>query len=198
MAVDILDRLLTTLAVRLHAFSVCEIGQRRRLAFPSFEAITVHYVLKGSGALRVGSGTWLPFGPQSVIIVPARQTHVLGDVAPLSEVVQAEHQCALLGDGLIKFTTGEGRAETLLVCGAISASYGGGLGLFGLLRERVKGSGRLSHDLDTKDGKRCVWVSELTGKRRSTACRDRDALQAPGPASLRRAAQLLWPHSRDT
>ena len=135
MAVDILDRLLTTLAVRLHAFSVCEIGQRRRLAFPSFEAITVHYVLKGSGALRVGSGTWLPFGPQSVIIVPARQTHVLGDVAPLSEVVQAEHQCALLGDGLIKFTTGEGRAETLLVCGAISASYGGGLGLFGLLRE---------------------------------------------------------------
>ena len=135
MVVDVLDRLLTTLAVRLHAFSVCEIGQGRRLAFPSFEAITVHYVLKGSGVLRVGGGAWLPFGPQSVIIVPARQTHVLGDAAPIADVVQAEDHCSLLGDGRVRFATGEDRAETLLVCGAISASYGGGLGLFGLLRK---------------------------------------------------------------
>ena len=135
MAVDVLDRLLTTLAVRLHAFSVCRIGRARRLAFPSFEAVTVHYVLKGSGVLRVGSGEWLPFGPRSVIIVPARQSHVMGDAGPTGDVVQAEDHCFLLGDGLVRFTTGEGEAETLLVCGAISASYGGGLGLFGLLRE---------------------------------------------------------------
>ena len=135
MALDILDRLLTTLAVRLHAFSVCEIQKGRRLAYPSFEAVTAHYVLKGSGALRVGDGAWLPFGPQSVIIVPARQSHVLGDAETIAEVVQAEDHCSLLADGLIKFTTGEGQAETLLVCGAISGSYGGGLGLFGLLHE---------------------------------------------------------------
>ena len=55
MAVDILDRLLTTLAVRLHAFSVCEIQQGRRLAYPSFEAVTAHYVLKGSGDRRGGT-----------------------------------------------------------------------------------------------------------------------------------------------
>ena len=135
MAVDVLDRLLTTLAVRLHAFSVCEIRQGRRLAFPAFEAVTVHYVLKGVGALRVGEGAWLPFGPRSAIIVPARQSHVLGDATSIAEEVQAEDHCSLLGDGLIRFTTGEGQAEILLVCGAISASYGGGLGLFGLLRE---------------------------------------------------------------
>ncbi len=135
MAVDILDRLLTTLSVRLHAFSVCEIQKGRRLAYPPFEAVTVHYVLKGSGALRVGSGVWTPFGPQCVIIVPARQSHVLGDAEATAEVVQAEDHCSLLGDGLIKFTTGGGEAETLLVCGAISASYGGGLGLLGLLHE---------------------------------------------------------------
>ena len=135
MEVNTLDRLLTTLAVRLHAFSVCEIQRGRRLAYPSFEAVTVHYVLKGSGALRVGSGVWLPFGPQSVIIVPARQAHVLGDAEMMAEVVQAEDRCSLLADGLVKFITGKGQAEILLVCGAISASYGGGLGLFGLLHE---------------------------------------------------------------
>ena len=133
--VDTLDRLLTTLAVRLHAFSVCEIRKRQQLAYPSFEAVTVHYVLKGSGAIRVGNGARAPFGPQSVIIVPARQPHVLGDADAITEVVQAEDHCSLLGEGLIKFTTGEGKAEILLVCGAISASYSGGLGLFGLLNE---------------------------------------------------------------
>jgi len=51
--------------VRLHAVSVCEIQQGRRLAFSSFEAITVHYVLKGGGALRVGNGPQLPFAAQS-------------------------------------------------------------------------------------------------------------------------------------
>ena len=133
--VDVLDRLLTTLAVRLHAFSLCEIQKGRQLAYPSFESITAHFVLKGSGAVRAGNGAWMPFGPQSVMIVPARQSHILGDAESVAEVVQAEDHCALLGDGLIKFTTGEGQTEILLVCGAISASYSGGLGLFGLLHE---------------------------------------------------------------
>ncbi len=135
MAVDTLDRLLTTLAVRLHAFSVCEIQQGWRLAFPSFEAVTVHCVLTGSGALSVGGGAWLPFGPQSILIVPAREAHILGEAQLTADVAQAKDHCSLLADGLIKFSAGTGQAEILMVCGAISASYGSGLGLFGLLRE---------------------------------------------------------------
>ena len=60
---DLLDRLLITLAVRLHAFSVCEIQRGWRLVFSPFEAITIHYVLRGSGSLRVGQGPWIPFAP---------------------------------------------------------------------------------------------------------------------------------------
>lgn len=135
MAVDTLDRLLTTLDVRLHAFSVCEIQQGRRLAFPAFEAVTVHCVLAGSGALSVGGDAWLPFGSQSILIVPAREAHVLGEAQSAAEIVQAKDQCSLLADGLIKFSAGVGKAEILMVCGAISASYGSGLGLFGLLRK---------------------------------------------------------------
>ncbi len=135
MAADTLDRLLTALAVRLHAFSVCEIQRGRRLAFPSFEAITVHHVLKGSGALRVGNGPWLPFAPQSVIVVPARQSHVLGEAGPDAQMVRAEDHCSLLADGLVTFTAGDGSRDTLLLCGAIAASYGGALGLFDLMRD---------------------------------------------------------------
>lgn len=149
MAADTLDRLLTALAVRLHAFSVCEIQRGWRLAVPSFEAITVHYVLKGSGALRVGNGPWLPFAPRSVLVVPARQSHVVGEAGPAARVVQAEDRCSLLADGLVRFTAGDGSRDTLLLCGAVSASYGGALGLFDLMRgplvEDLAASGVLRH-----------------------------------------------------
>lgn len=135
MAADILDRLLAAFAVRLHAASVCELQQGWRLAFSSFEAITMHHVLQGSGTVRVGNGPWLPFVANSVIVVPARQTHVLGDPGPIVKVVQAEDHCSLIGDGLVRFTAGNGSRDTLLLCGAISASHGSALGLFDLLRK---------------------------------------------------------------
>ena len=56
MAQDVLDRLLITLAVRLHAFSVCRIQRGWRLRFGPLEAVTIHYVLAGSGSVRAGRG----------------------------------------------------------------------------------------------------------------------------------------------
>ncbi len=135
MAANTIDRLLTALAVRLHAFSVCEIQHGWQLAFPAFEAITVHFVLKGGGGLRVGNGAWLPFAPRNVIVVPARQPHVLGEAGPAAQVLGAEDHCSLLGDGLVTFTAGDGSRDTLLLCGTIPASHGSALGLFDLMRE---------------------------------------------------------------
>ena len=135
---DTLDRLLKALAVRLHAFSVCEIQQGWQLAFPAFEAITIHYVLKGSGAFRVGNGPPLPFAPRSVIVVPARQSHALGELRS-PQVISAEDRCSMLGDGLVTFTAGDGSRDTLLLCGAIPATYGDALALFDLLREPMVG-----------------------------------------------------------
>lgn len=147
MVADTLDRLLTALAVQLHAFSVCEIQQGRRLAYPRFEAITVHYVLQGEGVFRVGNGPWLPFSPLSVIVIPARQAHVLGGAEATVQTVQAEDHCSLLADGLVKFTAGDGSRDILLLCGAIPTAHGNALGLFDLLRapliESFAADGRL-------------------------------------------------------
>ena len=136
--VDTLDRLLKVLAVRLHAFSVCEVQEGWQLAFPAFEAITIHYVLKGSGAIRVGNGPPYPFATRSVLVVPARQSHVLGELES-PQVVRAEDRCSMLGDGLVTFTAGDGSRDTLLLCGAIPATYGDALALFDLLREPMVG-----------------------------------------------------------
>ncbi len=135
MAADTLDRLLKALAVQLHAFSICEIQRGWSLAFPAFEMVTVHYVLEGSGALRVGNGQWLPFAPRSVLIVPARQSHVVGEAGSTALATRAEDHCSMLADGLVTFTSGDGSRDILLLCGTIPAFYGSALGFFDLLRE---------------------------------------------------------------
>ena len=135
--IDLLDRLLVTLAVRLHAFSVCQIQRGWRLAFGSFEAVTIHYVLYGSGSLKVGEGGWVPFGRHSIIIIPARNSHVMGEPLEVLGEAQAAQTCALHGDGLVTFRTGDGTPDTLLVCGQISAGYEGALGLFELFQTPI-------------------------------------------------------------
>ena len=134
MRADLLDRLLVTLAVRLRAFSVCRIQRGWQLGFSPFEAITIHYVLRGTGSLRVGDGPWQAFAPHSVIIVPARLPHALGEAEEVVGAARAEDHCLLHGDGLVSFMAGDGTPDTLLVCGQISASHDGALGLFELFQ----------------------------------------------------------------
>ena len=85
--------------------------------------------------MRCDNGRWIPFAPRSVIIVPAHKAHVLGESGRVIGEARAENHCSLLDDGLIKFTAGDGSADTLLVCGSICASYAGALGLFAFVRE---------------------------------------------------------------
>lgn len=135
MAATLLDRLLTTLAGQLHAFSVCEVQDGWRLAFPPFDAVIIHCVLRGSGGLRVGNGPWRPFAPRSIIVVPPRRAHALGEPGAVAQESRGEEHCSLLGDGLVAFTAGDGSRDTLLACGTIAVPRNGALGLFDLLRD---------------------------------------------------------------
>lgn len=134
MRADLLDRLLVTLSVRLRSFSVCRIQQGWRLGFSPFQAITIHYVLRGTGSLRVGDGPWRSFAPHTIIVVPAQQSHSLGAADDCLGEVRAEDHCLLHGDGLITFTAGDGSPDALFVCGQISDSYNGAMGLFELFQ----------------------------------------------------------------
>lgn len=135
MAADALDRLLITLAIRLHACSVCQIQRSWALAYSAFDAITIHFVLSGKGTLRVGTGPVLPFGARSALVVPAHQPHMLGELGAGVQLVRADEHCSMLGDGLVSFTAGDGSRDILMLCGMVSASHNSALGLFDLLRE---------------------------------------------------------------
>ena len=144
MAFDTIEKLLTSLAVRLHAFAVCEIKAGWRLAFDPMEAITIHYVLAGTGTVRVPGAADLAYAPCTLIVVPAGVSQSLGEpTTVLGEASAADH-CGLTGDGLVRFTAGDGSRDTLIACGTITASYGGALGVFDQIRAPVAAD--LSHD----------------------------------------------------
>ena len=109
------------------------------MTFPAFDAVTVHFVLRGSGHLQVGASPPIPFSQSSVLIVPTSEQHWVGEVSDRAEVREAADRCAVLGDGLVEFTAGSGADDTLMLCGALSAPYQGGLGFFDLLRAPTAG-----------------------------------------------------------
>src|SRR4051812_26371600 len=130
MPADTLDRLLVTLAVRLHAFAVCEIKRGWRLKFAPMEGITIHYVLNGRGTLQASGKAIHSFAPHTIMIVPARIAQSLGDHRDTAREAASDEHCTIIDDGLVTFTAGDGTRDILVVCGTISATYGGALGLF--------------------------------------------------------------------
>ena len=137
MGIDMLDRLLTTLAVRIHAFAMCEIKSGWRLVFEPMEAVTIHYVLSGSGTIRVSGGVDAAYAPFSIIVVPAGTAQSLGEAHAAQAETNAGENCGMVADRLVKFTAGDGSRDSVVVCATISASYGGALGLFDNLRGPV-------------------------------------------------------------
>jgi transposase len=138
-----LNKLLLTREARLYAFAVCEVREAWRPIFDPEGVVTLRYVLAGSGVLRTG-GAEVPYSPRHILIVPAQSRQSLG--APGGDVREAaaKENCSLLADGLVRLAAGGGFSsaggggrDTFVVCATISATYGGGLGLFDQPREPV-------------------------------------------------------------
>ena len=133
----LLDRLLTTLSVRVQAFAICEIEKGWRLAVEPTQAVVIHYILAGSGTVAVDNGEPVAFGPDCVVVVPAGVSQTFGDSDPCARIAAASDNCKPRPDGLLNVTAGAGEPSILCACGSIAATYAGALGLFDLLREPI-------------------------------------------------------------
>lgn len=145
MTTHVLDELLATLDVRLHAFALCDIQRGHRLQFEAMDAVVVHYVLAGRGVVHQQDAAPVEFGPHSMLVVAPRKAQSLAS-EPVTRTVAADSP-RLLADGLITFVARNGEgvdavqgfdAEAgglLVVCGTITATFGGRFGLFDRLLE---------------------------------------------------------------
>lgn len=134
MLTDALERLLRTLEVDLDAFAICEVEAGWRLTSTPMEADVVHFVLRGEGVLE-SHGDRIPIGPDTIVIVRAGHDKSIAGPGTVTREVAASDSCVLVAEGVVAIRALESRADLVIACGAVSATYGGCYGLFEHLSE---------------------------------------------------------------
>ena len=128
-----IERLLANLSVSVEPFALCEVEEGCLLRIDGHETVTLHFVLRGHGAVEVGR-RHVEFGPGHLVLVPLSRPHVVSAIADDSQAqetmgpVGLEH-LASLGD--------RGVPDVVSACGHLQARYGGGPALFGLLTDPI-------------------------------------------------------------
>jgi AraC-like DNA-binding protein len=126
----LLDRLLERLSVQVDPFAICSVSSGWRLQLPGPPDVMLHFVLEGSGVLRLGGGEEIPLYPYTLAVVPHGVVHSLesgAHVAP-GHVVRSG---ARSGRDVADFVAGSNeQADFRVACGLIEVTYGDTLALF--------------------------------------------------------------------
>ena len=130
----LIDRLLANLSVRVEPFVLCQLSSGWRMHLPGPPGITLHYVLKGHGAVRGPDGKSHPIAPSWLVVVPPLSVHILETGAEIRDELRLSAPPA--GPPMHTLTAGPATAPDLIIaCGVIDVRYGRSLGLFDRLRE---------------------------------------------------------------
>jgi AraC-like DNA-binding protein/quercetin dioxygenase-like cupin family protein len=125
-----LERLIATLEVAVSAFAICEVARGHALALGTLPRPTIHYVLKGSGILRLEDDGEVRFTPHTFIIVPAGRAHSL-ETQDAREQIGGRDRPVAMVDHMLRIASDESEdPEVITTCGTIEASYRGSIGLF--------------------------------------------------------------------
>lgn len=132
----LLDSLLDNLELKVDPFAACRVADGWRLRLPGNDWVTLHFILQGEGALRLGSGELLALGPNMLAIIPPGIVHAI-------QCGRAQHETGIEEQGdtrssLCEFVAGPVDELCLTVaCGRIRAKYAGVAGLFDHLKEAI-------------------------------------------------------------
>lgn len=130
----LIDRLLADLSVRVEPFVLCQLSSGWRMHLPGPPGVTLHYVLKGRGAVRGPDGRSHPIAPSWLVIVPPLAVHILETGAEIRDELRIAAPPA--GPPMHTITAGAAAAPDLVIaCGVIDVRYGRSLGLFDRLRD---------------------------------------------------------------
>lgn len=124
-----LDQLLAALDVQVNAFAICEIQAGWRLNFDGDRRPSIHYVLSGSGAIRIPDHGPIPLSQDTLVILPKDVVHAFEGGA---HEIQHDQTGSARSDGtkVPRICAGDGDYCLKVACGTIDAAFGGSLGLF--------------------------------------------------------------------
>jgi len=128
-----LERLLDNLGLDVEAFATCGVARGWRLRLPAQSLVTLHFILRGEGAIGDGRGNVVTLGTHCLAVVPPGLPHLLqcgtGSLAEGETQTATEH-------GLTRLRAGPTGDDHLVVaCGHIRATWGGAMGVFDQLTE---------------------------------------------------------------
>lgn len=129
MRSDTLERLLTTLEVRLDAIAVCEIGRGWRLRVDPFDTVICHFAVRGHGYLEY-AGKRVSIDAGTIIVVPPGLAKSITGEGVITEEISAPDSCDTYEDGLLRFRARFEEPSLVLGCATLAATCGGGLGIF--------------------------------------------------------------------
>lgn len=131
----LLEKILENLAINVRAFATCGVASGWRLLLPKLDGITLHFVVQGNGAIKDAEGTVHPLPRYSLAVIPPGTIHAIECGEQVGNETRIEGG-APPKPGLPEYTAGaSGQLEFISACGQIQVTYGGGLGLFDMLRE---------------------------------------------------------------
>lgn len=131
---DTLERLLTTLDVRLDAIAVCEIGSSWRLRVGPVDTVICHFVVRGDGFLEYHDRR-IPLRAGTIVIVPPRFAKSICGDGTITDEISAPDSCEDYQDGLLRFRARSGEPSLVLGCASLAATCNGGMGLFAYIDE---------------------------------------------------------------
>ena len=132
----LLEKLFQNLAITVDPFATCRVADGWRLRLPSRDWVTLHYILRGAGQLRLGSGELRALPSNALAVMPAGITHAI-QCGVVSNETGVEGQgdpgapvCELVAGPLEEL-------RLVVACGRVQVSYAGGMGLFDHLKEAI-------------------------------------------------------------
>ena len=132
----LLDKLFDNLAMTVDPFATCRLEDGWRLRLPCRDWVTMHYMLDGSGELKLGSGEVLALPDNSLAVMPPNMVHAV-------QCGTVNHEIGIDGQGdpdapLCELVAGSlDNIALTIACGRIQVSYAGGMGLFDHLKEAI-------------------------------------------------------------
>ena len=135
---DPLDRLLNAMSVAVRRCVVCSIPDNARARFEPVDAVTVHYVVAGTGFFQLGNEAALALGPESIVIAPAKTLQFWASHQDAGDDTHGRERCKSVDDKLAQLLTrGQSDEAVSIVRSELHVTNGGIGGFFDHLRQPI-------------------------------------------------------------
>ena len=132
-----LEKLLDGLMVSVEPFVICRTAAGPKLNLPALEFASLHYVVAGSGGLRIEGSAPIPLESGTIVILPSGLAHELAGNGEENETLAIARSCQPAALGMDEVASVDGAGGIVIACSSINATYQRTRGLFDYLREPI-------------------------------------------------------------